>query len=63
MEGLSWQGHMTCGKAELEGLYDTWKVLVGSWTMNRFLTRGIGGEWNDDTWPNQWLPHVTWTVV
>jgi hypothetical protein len=38
---LTWQGRMTCGKAELAGPYDTWQVLVGIWTMNHFLTRGL----------------------
>jgi hypothetical protein len=54
---------LTRGRAELAGSYDTWQVLVGSWTTNRFLTRGIGGEWNDDMWPNQWPPCVTLAMV
>jgi hypothetical protein len=38
---LTWQSHMTHGRAELAGSYNMWQVLVGSWTMNHFLTRGL----------------------
>jgi hypothetical protein len=27
--------------ADVVGPYDTWQVLVGSWTTNHFLTRGM----------------------
>jgi hypothetical protein len=45
------------------GPCDMWQVLVGSWTMNHFLTHGIGGEWIGDTWPKQGLPRVTLAMV
>jgi hypothetical protein len=38
---LTWQSHTTHGRDELAGPYNTWKVLVGSWTTNCFLTRGL----------------------
>jgi hypothetical protein len=62
---MTWQGRMTCGRAirYMAGLCDTWQVLVGSWTTNRFLTRGIGGEWIGDTWPKQEPPRVTLAMV
>jgi hypothetical protein len=32
---------------------------VDSWHM----TWLVCSEWDDDTWPNQWPPRVTWIVV
>jgi hypothetical protein len=43
-----WQGRTTRGRC--------WLAIV--WTSWR-MTRGNGGEWNGDTWPNQWPPRVT----
>jgi hypothetical protein len=50
--------------ADMAGSYDTWQVLVGSRVEElAYDTWHVCGEWNGDTWPNQWSPRVTWTVV
>jgi hypothetical protein len=50
--------------ADVAGPYDTWQVLVGICVDELASdTCHVCGKWNGDTWPNQWPPHVTWTVV
>jgi hypothetical protein len=42
------------------GPYDMWQEThVDSWHMMWLVC----GEWDGDTWPNQWFPRVTWIVV
>jgi hypothetical protein len=59
---LTWQGRTTHGRAvrHVAGPYDTWQVLVGSRVDElAYDTWLVCGEWNGDTWPNQWPPRVT----
>jgi hypothetical protein len=50
--------------ADVAGPYNTWQVLVGS-RVDELVSNmwHVCGEWNGDTWPNQWPPRVTWTMV
>jgi hypothetical protein len=64
---LMWQGHTTCGRAVRHVAEPSVRHVAGvGWQLDdeSFLdTWHVCGEWNGDTWPNQWSPRVTWAVV
>jgi hypothetical protein len=52
---LTWQGRTTRGRVI--------QNVIGSRVDSWHITWLVCSEWDGDTWPNQWMPRVTWILV